>query len=396
MQNLPPVLNNTMEIGIPNQGLTGARYDGHVLNPPYKYLGTSGTVVTTNGTNICQNLYCHSNGTPKSTGVTSVTNFTPSWNAATGTPLPCNTCHGNTTYTDWKMAFPLYLSGQPKANSHVTHLVYTCNYCHYSTTDDGTSIRDHSRHANGDYGVAPDTTKTVTFSGVTATVNFTYAFDIGGGQCMNNTCHSARGRNPNLRWGEDVSSFSVTMLCNRGASCYEGVCSAQVIGGTNPPYTYSWNFGDGTNASSGTVNSISHIFPGSTQIYNVQANVRDASNALGTASYPFQPGTAPNQLPVAANTWTKNGYTVTITDLSYDRDYNTCGNSGPGLVTIWWTTNWITAETYQLNLIDQPSYQTFTHTYLSPGTYRIFYDVYDNKYNNGTGPRRVDFYVTVP
>jgi hypothetical protein len=62
------------------------------------------------------------------------------------------------------------------------------------------------------------------------------------------------------------------------------------------------------------------------------------------------------------------------------------------------TADWNTAEKYlPLNLTDMPSNQTFSHTYTSPGTYRIIYEVFDNEYNSGTGSRRPpDIYVTVP
>ena len=113
--------NVKIQIGFDLFGFSGVgtRYDGQTLNAPYRYEATNGTIVTTGGTKKCSNLYCHSDGTAVSTGIVTPST-SPAWDY--GQALPCNFCHGNTIYTDWRKAAPLYEQDQPKSNSHPRHL----------------------------------------------------------------------------------------------------------------------------------------------------------------------------------------------------------------------------------------------------------------------------------
>jgi predicted CxxxxCH...CXXCH cytochrome family protein len=114
----------------------------------------------------CTNVYCHSDG---STVATAQSPASPpvAWSAPT---LSCGSCHGNP---------PAYQSGSPKANSHARHDGYSCSICHATTTADGTTIADQSRHVSGAYDLAPG-----------ANTTFAYSFAQAGGSCSANSCHS--------------------------------------------------------------------------------------------------------------------------------------------------------------------------------------------------------------
>jgi len=67
--------------------------------------------------------------------------------------------------------------------------------------------------------------------------------------------------------------------CSNGRQGDNVTCSVSIYGG-NPPYTISWDFGDGTKASGDT---ISHIYRNSGQ-YSVTVKVRDASGLIDVSS----------------------------------------------------------------------------------------------------------------
>jgi len=146
----------------------------------------------------CANTYCHSNGTSVSTGVLAG-NSSPAWFGTTSSS--CTSCHGNTMYSDWRAAGPLYTHTQPKANSHMLHMVFTCNNCHFTTTNNGTSISNPATHANGAYNVDPDYSATYTVMDNTVPVGFSYSYDPGGGVCSGVSCHALRGQPATIRWG---------------------------------------------------------------------------------------------------------------------------------------------------------------------------------------------------
>ena len=92
----------------------------------------------------------------------------------------CGGCHGYP---------PAYPNGSPKANSHSSHN-FGCGTCHASTTTDGVTISDRSKHVNGVYDVTPG-------SGV----SFTYTYAATGGTCANISCHGGT----NATWGGTLS-----------------------------------------------------------------------------------------------------------------------------------------------------------------------------------------------
>ncbi|UFS70324.1 CxxxxCH/CxxCH domain-containing protein [Geomonas sp. RF6] len=105
------------------------------------------------GTKLCVNVYCHSNG---KIGTSAGKYENPkAWNS--GIATGCNSCHG----TGNAKGAPDYLSGpagSDTANSHLRHSVtnttsgqVTCNNCHSSTTLSGSTIRGDilpMRHIN--------------------------------------------------------------------------------------------------------------------------------------------------------------------------------------------------------------------------------------------------------
>ena len=149
--------NNKIQLGFSVNG-SGITYDGRTLNAPLSYETTTGTVITSGGTQKCSNLYCHSNGTGGTNNVALsgplplndprpvAPGSSPSW--TTHGPLGCNACHGYP---------PSYATNSVKSNSHLrAEHQQTCNFCHYATTTDGVTITNASNHANGIYNVQPD------------------------------------------------------------------------------------------------------------------------------------------------------------------------------------------------------------------------------------------------
>lgn len=234
MQDPPIRLDNLVEIGFKSSGTK--TYDGRAsLNSPYDYGGTNGTAITRGGTLRCSNVYCHSNGTSVSTGVIPG-NTTPAWDTKAG--IECNSCHGNTVYSDWRKAMPNYAEDQPKSNSHFMHASFPCNFCHYATTTDALTIANKTSHVNGSYDLVPDPYAVYTYYSKTTNVNFTYAFDAGGGTCTSISCHILKWGTPEAyTWGG--SNLTATISYVYGSGCYEVAFSSSLGGNGTPPYAYS-------------------------------------------------------------------------------------------------------------------------------------------------------------
>ncbi|MDT8444247.1 MAG: CxxxxCH/CxxCH domain-containing protein [Desulfuromonadales bacterium] len=152
--------------------------DGEVTVNLHPFFGTgtyNGTPAPGDGYGSCSNLYCHSDGTSLVTSVIT-DNTAPDWG---GNSLACNSCH------DYG---PSYENGSPKANSHTAHLAqsFTCDQCHFTTTNNGTTITSRDTHVNLAYDVDSGNG-----------VSFTYAFNAGTGTCSNITCHG----NTDADWG---------------------------------------------------------------------------------------------------------------------------------------------------------------------------------------------------
>ena len=341
-------------------------YNGQSALAGYSYLGTNGTTTTAGDAMTCANTYCHSNGTSVATGTIPV-NTSAAWNSG---PLTCDSCH------EYGPGYELYA---PKANSHVRHNFLGCESCHYTTTTDGTTITNTVQHANGQYDLAPSPTYYRFLTNHSNT--FDYDFDAGGGTCSNISCHDGVIVTTK-RWGgasltpssfnfnyTDQGCYGVT-ITDYAPSCYPP--SACI-----PPYTYNWVFNDGyTYTSSGTSSSVSREF-GAPGTYTATVTVISAKGLSGVrTSMPFDLYPPANVPPTLAITTAVNVRTVTLTDLTVDPDYNYCGHSGNAQVRIVWGDGQTTLTT--IALTDQPSNQTFTHTYSTSGTKTLQYYIWDN------------------
>lgn len=333
--------------GTTNDGVTIANHDAHINKATNEVsFNSSGTY---NGsTKKCSNTYCHSDGTFLSSG-TIPANISPAWG---GSITTCTGCHGNP---------PAYAQGQLKNNSHDKHTAYTCNTCHLSTTTTGNTITNRANHANKVYDVQADPSVVVGGN----PVSFTYTFNAIMSRCESVSCHSGT----EIYWASLAPGANINYTF--GSWCYEVNFTGKALGGT-PPYTYEWDFGDG---QTGTGSALTHRYPGAGP-YTVTLTVRDANLVAATTQKSVTPQNA-NQPAVANYTVSVSGMTVTLTDLSYDPDYNQCGHSGPGIISILWGDNTNTTTT-NFMMTDTPSHHIFTHTYANPGNYWIYHSVRDN------------------
>lgn len=123
----------------------------------------------------CDN--CHIDGAG---GLPNQTDMRIGWNNGVY-DLDCNGCHSSP---------PAYLSGTPKANSHISHPIH-CNSCHYTTTGNPSlSITGFISHTNGIMDVNP-----------APTTDFSYVYDAGGSTCNNITCHGGNA----ATWGASIT-----------------------------------------------------------------------------------------------------------------------------------------------------------------------------------------------
>jgi predicted CxxxxCH...CXXCH cytochrome family protein len=148
----------------------------------------------------CTNITCHNDGPAVWTGGAGVGN-TPTW----GTTGGCNSCHGNTTYTDYRKAAPLYASypSGTKPNAHQLHTDARttpsgepqCNNCHSSVTNSNTAIDGStpSDHDNGAYNVVAGNTykdgDNVGGSAGSVTTTYSYSGIPNTSTCSNVSCH---------------------------------------------------------------------------------------------------------------------------------------------------------------------------------------------------------------
>jgi hypothetical protein len=140
---------------------------------------------------------------------------------------------------------------------------------------------------------------------------------------------------------------------------------------TTYPLTYTWTFGDGqteSGTSSTLPSSSSHKYSNGTQ-RTVTITGRDSLKRYFSKIVTFTPQPFANISPTGdVGSVDVNRYTVTIKDLSYDPDYNTCGQ-GPGKIYITWKTG--TTSQYSINLTDVAS-NTFYSSPCVPNLYPFF------------------------
>lgn len=176
-------------------------------------------------TKVCDNIYCHSDGT---TVNPTITDFP--WDV--GEHAKCDSCHGHkgdceSCHTDpvitgwpagkeWLNATPMYANtgpGTDRANSHVRHLQtdFSCGNCHFSTVvgacedchDGGipTGSMGETGHVDADYHV--NKVKDVVFmDGGT--------YDPVTKRCSNTVCHT--GSDP--QWGDSASGAVLCLSCH--------------------------------------------------------------------------------------------------------------------------------------------------------------------------------------
>lgn len=388
MPDTPIFDDYRIQMGFDILGFNGAgsTYNGQSsLNAAYSYQGTNGTAISNTGTpTTCTNIYCHSNGTAVATSFADPTNFpgpnqsSPAWDGSTG----CTSCHNYG---------PAYAEDQPKANKHGRHLnLFTnlqlnydenpCHFCHYNTTTDGMTITNRANHVNRQYDVTPDT-GAIFFQNATTPipVNFSYSFDPGGGTCSNISCHQGI-MTETANWGSNIeASYS----WSAGSGC--GSVSFTIFvtsANAEPPYQYKIDWeSDGVWDYEGPDNQNLHTYSDTATQY-ITFSVRDANGRTlaGDGSEQTGPINPPstNALPVVAVSASTSGYTVTLTDQSFDPDYNSCGHTGSGRVMIDWGPGGYVYYDFDPPLSDSPSGQQFSHTYSSSGPFTIRYGVYDN------------------
>ncbi len=331
-----------LEMGFNIFGTIGGVYDGRTLSAPYSYTAAPGTTVTTSGSMTCSTIYCHSDGTSVSTTVVPAF-ISPAWTSQG--PLVCTSCHGYP---------PAYAHDSPKSNLHADHAVgIGCNYCHYATTNDGIHITDTTKHINGQYDVNAN-------SAIGSEI--TYTWDRGGGTCSNVRCHGVLHHDTKKTWNDEIENIDISYTPNTSGFHLGEEFKFKVVPGylcslRFPGVSYLWDFGDG---GTSTDPEPTHIYtaPGD---YPISVEMRDADyHPASAGGRVVQIATPQNVPPVSAMSVSVSGSTITVTDLSYDPDYNIYGNSGPGQIDILWGD--FTKTSVPINLTDSPSNQVYTHT----------------------------------
>jgi predicted CxxxxCH...CXXCH cytochrome family protein len=366
----------------------------------------NGDTTPGNGFSNCANTYCHGDGTSYVTGVIPA-NASPTWGAPG--QLACNSCHGNPP--SYPQITPEGVA-DPKANAHkasnhmdiVNSTIFGCGGCHYTTTTDGKTIADPANHANGKYDVvvAPG----LTYSG--KPVSFTYRPDPGGvgGYCETVSCHGGT----TSFWGRWQAYIPAISISFKSTSCFEVGFEVSEMLNAVYPITYTWDFGDGYTEgeitrtqpiSTSAPISTSHTYANGTA-RTVTISGRDNSKRYFKKSQTFTPQPVANQAPTA--NWkvaTIDRYTVTVTDLSFDPDYNTCG-TGPGTITINWQDQTApyapTIITASINLTDSPSNVNYSFMYSAALTNKTYYPTHSIKDNFEKPPviPAANLSVTVP
>src|SRR5207249_2699656 len=238
----------------------------------------------------------------------------------------------------------------------------TCTFTSTSSDPDG-SIAGYSwSFGDGSPAVTTQNASHTYAAGGSYTVQLTVTDNQG---AANSTSHTVGVTPPNQ---PPVASF--TRTCN-GLTCSFTSTSSDPDGTIA---AYSWNFGDGTPAS--TLQNPSHTY-GAGGSYTVTLRVTDnqgAQSALASQTFTVTP---PNQPPVSSFTKSCNGLTCSFTSTSSDPDGSIAGyrwTFGDGSAAV--TT------------------QNASHTYAAGGTYTVTLQVTDNRGATNSSSQSVT--VTAP
>lgn len=320
----------------------------------------------------CRNIYCHSDATAVASGVigysgaTFANHTTPTWGESSA--LTCTSCHNappNYGQAYWVKYGQEFFKPGPKANYHYIgdHRAEGCTSCHFATTDDGATIKDPRRHGNGVYDVVPG-----------PGISFRYDYDPGGGRCSTIVCHNRNHPTGDESWGEAPTYLNVTYAKTDCHTYTFSVNDAELLArGEIAPLSITWDFGDGSSTNGSF--SVTHRFA-DRGTYIVKVTVRDKTRHLIYNNL-YIPVDETNIRPSANIAVAVDGQTVTLTDLSIDPDYNECGHSGTGTISISWNDSSATLI-QPLALTDSPSGTIFRHTYQTAGTYSISVQILDN------------------
>ncbi len=194
------------------------------------------------GTKICNNIYCHSDGTVDPDDIRPV--------AWTDGRMKCNSCHGHPKGTcydchdgikkfllnnistvlsvqyawpagqDWKESLPMFSNQGPgtgRANSHPRHVEtnFTCDHCHSDTIYNGTCTSCHQEgipsksmteeaHINAEFHVNKDRDVSFKDGGHWDPVTKT---------CSGTVCHTGTGDTDPV-WGGSVNSGITCLSCH--------------------------------------------------------------------------------------------------------------------------------------------------------------------------------------
>jgi predicted CxxxxCH...CXXCH cytochrome family protein len=151
----------------------------------------------------CSATYCHSNGQSNS-GPYSHTAIL--WGSST----TCTSCHDGA-------AAITTLSGKHQKHIGTSVYAFTCNYCHYDTTNNGSTISSYALHVNK--------TKDVTFDPAIRTSTSSW----NGSQCVNIYCHgNGQSLTPTdtVAWADTIGCSS----CHAYPSLTSGSHAKHIVG----------------------------------------------------------------------------------------------------------------------------------------------------------------------
>jgi predicted CxxxxCH...CXXCH cytochrome family protein len=178
------------------------------------------------GYSTCTNASCHTSGVGIWTGTTSLVT-TPTWGSASSTA--CSACHGNTTYTDYRQAAPLYTSPTPKPNAHSPHTTVAaintgetqCLDCHNATiSSTANNAVNGANHINGNYNVTGGTAAYASGENVSTSVTVSLTMSTFAANtvstCANVSCHpnGVGGTKPAIAWNDTSASYDCTNCHN--------------------------------------------------------------------------------------------------------------------------------------------------------------------------------------